>query len=127
MPLKHLRDFILSEGKKYRDLQPDNQDVSPSKAPGSPEDGLDGWTYMMRTQEKDFALLYFEDKSVLPVLSNFIPNADYYFRWYNTINGSWMKKIVVRSDDKGNIKIPNFPDGHNPSPVDWAARIVKED
>ncbi len=124
--MKHLRDFILSEGKKYQDLQPDNRDVSPSKAPGSPQDGLDGWAYMMRTEKKDFALLYFEDKSVLPELSNFIPNGNYYFRWYNTINGSWMKKIVVRSDDKGNIKIPNFPDGHDPSPLDWAAKLVKK-
>ena len=116
--------FMLSEGKKYQDLTLARQDIQPSKAPGSSEDGLDGWSYMMRTAKKDFALLYFENKSVLPVLNNFKSKAEYYFQWYNTIDGIWNKKIKIRSDDRGTLKIPEFPDGKNPSSTDWAAKIL---
>jgi len=122
--MRHLKEFILSEGKKYEELQLAREDVQPNKAPGSPEEGLDGWSYMMRTPEKDFALLYFENKSVLPSLLNFKPNTSYYFRWFNTINGEWKEKIVIKSDEKGTLKIPDFPDGQNPSSKDWAAKIV---
>jgi len=122
--MQHLKEFILSEGNKYRELQLARRDVQPNKAPGSPEEGLDGWSYMMRTPAKDFALLYFENKSVLPSLTNFKPNAKYYFQWFNTISGEWNKKIEIKSDEKGTLKIPEFPDGKNPSSKDWAAKIV---
>jgi hypothetical protein len=122
--MKHLKDFILSEGKKYQDLQLARDDVKPSKAPGSPEAGLDGWSYMMRTAGKDFALLYFEDKSVVPVLNNFKPAAQYYFQWYNPINGEWKNNVLLKSDESGTLTIPDFPGGEKVSSVDWAARII---
>ncbi|MCG6913323.1 DUF4038 domain-containing protein [bacterium BMS3Abin03] len=122
--MQHLKEFILSEGKKYENLQLAREDVQPNKAPESPEKGLDGWSYMMRTPEKDFALLYFENESVLPLLTNFKPDTKYYFQWFNTINGEWKEKIEIRSDEKGTLKIPEFPDGGNPSSTDWAAKIV---
>jgi len=122
--MKYLDKFILSEGKKYQDLTLARKDVQPSKAPGSPEEGLDGWSYMMKTPQKDFALLYFENKSVVPVLNNFKPNTEYYFQWYNTISGEWNKKIKIKADNAGSIKLPDFPDRKNPSSRDWAAKII---
>ena len=122
--MQHLKKFILSEGKKYQELQLARQDIQPNKAPGSPGQGLDGWAYMMRTQEKDFALLYFENKSMLPSLINFLPNTGYYFKWFNPVNGKWEKKISIKSDEKGTLSIPEFPDGQNPSSTDWAAEII---
>ncbi len=119
-----LRKFVLSEGIKYRDLQLARQDVEPNKAPGSPEAGLDGWSYMMRTEAKDFALLYFENKSMIPLLKNFKPNTKYYFQWYNPINGIWNKKNLIISDGKGTLRIPKFPGGLNLSNRDWAAKIL---
>ncbi|MGE5846083.1 MAG: hypothetical protein ACM34O_05125, partial [Ignavibacteria bacterium] len=122
--LKHLQEFILSEGKKYQDLQPAREDIQPNKAPDSPEDGLDGWSYMMRTPDKDFALLYFENKSVLPVLKNFKPNSSYALNWFNTINGDWSDKIAINSDDKGKLILPEFPEKQNSSFNDWGAKIL---
>ena len=122
--MKYLKAFILSEGKKYQELQLARQDVQPNKAPGSPEQGLDGWSYMMRTPGKDFALLYFENQSVLPLLYNFKPNTSYYFHWFNPITGEWKNKIEIKSDEKGTIKIPDFPDGQSRYSTDWAAKIV---
>lgn len=122
--MKHLNTFVLSEGNKFQDLKLARQDVQPNKAPGSPPMGLDGWSYMMRTEEKDFALLYFENQSVLPALNNFKPNSEYVFQWYNTFNGEWKEKTTIKSDTKGSMQIPDFPDGKNPSSTDWAAKIL---
>jgi hypothetical protein len=122
--MQHLKAFILSEGKKFQELQLARQDVRPNKAPGSPDDGLDGWSYMMRTPGKDLALLYFENKSVLPVLNNFKPSRGYYFQWYNPITGEWKNKIVIKSDGKGTLTVPDFPAGEKVSSIDRAARIV---
>jgi hypothetical protein len=122
--MKYLKTFILSEGKKYQTLQLARQDIQPRFAKGSPEDGLDGWSYMMRTPEKDLALLYFENKSELPVLNNFRSNSTYYFQWFNPLNGEWKKKVTINSDGKGMLTLPNFPDGQNPTSDDWAAKII---
>jgi hypothetical protein len=122
--MQHLKAFILSEGKKFQDLQLARQDIQPHITPGSPEQGLDGWSYMMRTPEKDFALLYFENQSVLPVLNNFNPDTAYYFIWFNPLNGEWKEKIIIKSDEKGMLTIPDFPDGRNPFSTDWAAKII---
>ncbi len=121
--MQHLADFILSEGDRYQALEPCHQDLNPQKAPGSPERGLDGWAYMMRTKEKDFALLYFENQSVLPEVSGFTPGASYSFQWYNTLSGEWLDEDLIKADEEGKLIIPVFPDGKNPSVIDWAAKI----
>lgn len=122
--MQYLKSFTLSEGKKYQDLILARQDVVPNKAPDSPPAGLDGWSYMMRTPEKDFALLYFENQSELPVLKNFKPNSDYLFQWYNTLNGEWKSQTKIKSNSDGVIKLPAFPDGTVKSIKDWAAKII---
>ena len=122
--MRHLNAFVLSEGPRYRQLEPSHHDIHPRKAPGSPEAGLDGWSYMMRTPEKDFALLYFENKSVLPVLSGFKENKAYDFRWLNPRNGVWERSIIIKTDANGELNPPPFPDGKSPSSTDWAAKIV---
>jgi hypothetical protein len=79
---------------------------------------------MMRTAEKDLALLYFENQAVLPALSGFKPDSSYTFQWFNPRNGRWEKSITVKTDEKGMLTPPGFPDGQNPSAIDWAAKII---
>jgi hypothetical protein len=122
--MKHLNAFILSEGNKYQDLQLARQDILPNKSPSSLGMGLDGWSYMMRTLEKDFALLYFENQSVLPVLNNFKTGAEYYFQWFNPINGEWKNKVTVKLDRKGMLTLPDFPEEKKMTFKDWAAKII---
>lgn len=121
--MQHLAEFILSEGDRYQALEPCHQDLNPQKAPGSPERGLDGWAYMMRTKEKDLALLYFENQSVLPEVSGFVPGASCSFQWYNTLSGEWLDAVIIKADEEGKLVMPVFPDGKNPSVIDWAAKI----
>ena len=119
-----LRDFILSETGDYQDLEPARQDVNPCKAPDAPDDGLDGWAYMMRTPDRNLAFLYFENKSVLPVLQNFTPGAEYLFQWFQPVTDEWTKSVPIRADDRGTLCLPNFPDRADRPSNDWAAKIV---
>jgi hypothetical protein len=79
---------------------------------------------MMRTAEKDFALLYFENKSALPFLKIFRPNSSYTLQWFNPIIGNWSDKVVINSDDKGELILPEFPDRQNSSFNDWGVKIL---
>ncbi|MCJ7449151.1 MAG: DUF4038 domain-containing protein [Bacteroidales bacterium] len=123
--LQHLKTFVLSEGNKYQNLHPATKDISLQKAPGSPENGLDGWSYMMRTPEKDFALLYFENQSVLPELTGFKSNTSYSLYWFNPVDGVWKNPVSIKTDKKGNLILQDFPDKQNPSIIDWAAKIIE--
>ncbi len=124
--MRYLGEFILSEGGKYQTLEPVQEDLHPRKAAGSFDDGLDGWSYMMRNREKDFALLYFENSSVKPDLSGFLPEQDYSLIWYDPGKGEWQKPVSAKTDARGSMTIPSFPDSKNPSDIDWALKIKKE-
>jgi hypothetical protein len=78
---------------------------------------------MMRTKEKDLALLYFENQSVLPEVEGFVPGSSYSFQWYNTLTGEWFDPVIIKADEGGKLIIPVFPDEKNPSVIDWAGKI----
>lgn len=119
-----LEAFVLSEGKRYQGLIPAANAIEPRKAPGAPEDGLDGWSYMMRTAEADFALLYFENAAVKAVLSGFEPGGLYRWSWYNPRTGGWLEAQDLRADGNGVMAAPAFPGGGSVAPEDWAAKVV---
>ncbi|HWA87969.1 MAG TPA: DUF5060 domain-containing protein, partial [Opitutus sp.] len=75
--MQYLKKFILSEGARYQELQLASADLHPRAAAGSSADGLDGWSFMMRTADGTFALLYFETKSTAPTVTGLTPNARY--------------------------------------------------
>jgi hypothetical protein len=122
--MQHLGNFILSEGSNYQNLELARHDVQPNKAPEAPEDGLDGWTYMMRTPDKSLAFLYFENGSLLPTLHNFRPDSDYSFQWYHPLTGEWKESMQIKTDDEGMLRVPDFPERNNRTSSDWAAKIV---
>ncbi len=121
--MQHLSSFVLSQGDTYQQLQPCPENLHPEKTPPYPEKGLDGRSYMMCTPEKNFALLYFENKSLLPTLSGLKPETSYTFQWYNPRNGKWEESMIIMTDGEGTLELPPFPDGQNPSVSDWAAKI----
>ena len=122
--MQWMKKFITSEGKSYQDLRLASDDISPRKAPGSPETGLDGWALMMRTEKKDLALLYFEVKSQRAKIANLKPNSSYQFTWYNTRAGEWLQTSTVTTDAQGNTQLPAFPDGADAAALDWAAKLT---
>jgi hypothetical protein len=122
--MRWMKKFITSQGKSYQDLQLASDDVSPHKAAGSPEAGLDGWALMMRTPKKDLALLYFEEKSERAKVSNLEPNKSYQFTWYDTRTGKWLENAAVATDAQGIAQLPPFPDGKDIATLDWAAKLL---
>ena len=123
--MQYLHMFINSEGATYQDLQPARDDIRPNEAPNAPETGLDGWSYMMRTPQKDYALLYFENESVLPELIGFKSKTTYELTWFNPTSGAWLTPIVITSNNRGSLAIPEFPDKQNPTQTDWALKIIR--
>src|SRR5436190_834969 len=121
--MRWLKDFILSEGKKYQQLLPAYSDIEPQKAKYSADNGLDGWSYMMRTAGKDLALLYFENKTELPHLHGFNADASYTVQWFNPRTGQWEKAVMVKTDKNGVLKMPSFPGKTQLAANDWAAKI----
>lgn len=119
-----LENFVLSEGKRYQELVPASVSIEQRKAPGTPEDGLDGWSYMMRTQDANFALLYFENASVSTTLSGFEPNTRYQWSWYDPRQGEWLETQALRANAIGEIETPPFPQGDTVASEDWAAKVL---
>ena len=123
--MQWLAKFVLSEGTRYRELQLATDTLSPRKAEGSKEDGLDGWGFLMRTEKKDFGLLYFENKAAQATSSGWKPNTTYDFRWYDPRTGEWQAAVNLTADAKGDLQLPAFPGGMPVADKDWAAKITQ--
>jgi hypothetical protein len=121
--MRGLGDFVLSEGARYRDLELASDRLEPRKARGSSEQGLDGWSFMMRTPACDLALLYFENKAERPRSSGWKPNTRYRFSWYDPRVGAWRASVELKSDSLGVLELPAFPDGGEVASMDCAAKI----
>ena len=80
---------------------------------------------MMMNPEKDFALLYFENRAELPKISGLKNNTSYSIQWFNPRNGEWKQPTIIKSDVAGNLTIPNFPGSAGVASVDWAAKILQ--
>ena len=122
--MQHLKTFVLSEGARYQTLQLANRDLSPRSIPDALADGLDGWSFLMRTAERDFALAYFEQRALRPQLRGFTPNARYQWRWFDPRSGVWSEAIDVAADAQGTLAAPAFPHGGGQATQDVAAKIL---
>jgi hypothetical protein len=122
--MQHLKAFVLSEGARYQNLVLATNDLEPRSIPDALADGLDGWSFLMRTPAADFALAYFENKALRPKLKGFKPNGRYTWRWFDTRDGAWSQEMAVRSDSAGIIQAPQFPKGKEQANGDVAAKIL---
>lgn len=120
--MRHLKTFILSEGRRYQGLVPGSELLRPNKS-GKP-DGYTGWAYCACTAKKDFFLLYFEKDCPKAVLSGALSNIEYKARWFNPRTGDWIDAGVLTSDSSGKITLPNFPDNSTRSNTDWALKLM---
>ncbi len=120
--MQYLGRFILSEGKRYRDLELASDDLDPRIAPGAPVDGLDGWAFMMRARDKRLAFLYFEAGAAAKArVKGLLPGARYAWTWYDPRSGQWQAERSCVATNDGVIRAPAFPEGR--PLADWAARL----
>jgi len=121
--MQHLRTFILSEGRRYQDLIPAVDSVSPNQSSG-PKTNV-GWAYCARTAERDLVLLYFEKDCPQAAVSRIQPNSLYTAQWFNPRTGQWRDAGLgeVTADSVGTMPLPRFPGGAAVSPDDWALKL----
>jgi hypothetical protein len=124
--MKSLAAFVMSEGARYRELELASDSLNPRKADGRREAGLDGWSFMMRSAPKDFALLYFENQARRARSAGWKPNSPYRFAWFNTQSGEWQTGATLRADANGEMQLPPFPGGSDIADTDWAAKITAQ-
>ncbi|MHC4264639.1 MAG: apiosidase-like domain-containing protein [Planctomycetota bacterium] len=122
--MQHLRTFILSEGRKYQELVPMVELVNPNKS-GKENDWLE-WAYCLRTEDKEFFLLYFEKGCRRATLSGAIPKAEYKSEWFNPRTGTWKDSAgrILKADSDGKIVLPKFPGNLQTSDIDWGMKAI---
>lgn len=123
--MQYLGKFILLEDEAYLDLLLASEDLTPRKSEDALDTGLDGWSFMMRTPDKDLAMLYFENSCEKPLISGMVPGATYQAQWFNPRNGEWsdMSEGVMLSGKNGTLQLPSFPSGKDISQDDWALKL----
>jgi hypothetical protein len=119
--MHYLRTFAFSLGKRYQELVPLADLVSPNKT--SVTLGYEGWAYCARTDDKKVFLAYFEQGCPQSQIRGAQLNSLYRAQWFNPRNGTWQNAGdgIVVANKIGIIQLPNFPDS-----ADWSLRLVYE-
>ncbi len=119
--MRHIYDFLFSEGDAYSDLIEAKSLLRPFQTDN--EDDNMGWSYCMRSENMDMFFLYFEKGCRKPLLTGALRNAEYDFHWFDPVTGMWTGFESVKSTRRGFIEFPEFPDGGSVSGTDWALKI----
>jgi hypothetical protein len=119
--MQYLRTFAFSIGKRYQELVPLVDLVSPNKTQVTL--GYEGWAYCARTDDKQIFLAYFEKGCPQSQIRGAKLNSSYNAQWFNPRNGTWLDagEGKVLANKIGIIALPNFP-----SDADWGLRLVYE-
>lgn len=117
--MTHLPAFILSIGKRYQDLVPEDLLV-PSRTANTKS--YEGWSYAARTPDQALVLAYFEKGCPPTKLRGVQPEAGYRARWFDPRSGEWHDAGggTLRADNIGEIVLPAFP-----TDEDWALSLVR--
>jgi hypothetical protein len=115
--LQHLRTFATSEGKRYQELVPNAEWVTPNKS--GPTNGNRGWAFCARTPDKAFMLLYFEAGCPEASVRGLLPNGSYAGQWFDPRTGEWIDAGELAANQHSYLSLPPFPSGE-----DWGFKLV---
>ena len=120
--MRYLRDFAMSIGKRYQELEPNADLISPNK--NAELRSYEGWAYCARTPDRNIFLAYFEKGAPRAQIRGAIPYATYRTQWFDPRNGTWRDagNAPLRASAIGVVNLPNFP-GDN----DWGLRLAHEE
>ena len=118
--MQHLRTFALSIGKRYQDLVPLADLVSPNKT--QEIRSYEGWAYCARTPDKNIFLVYFEKGCPRSQLRGAKLNSIYRAEWFDPQTAAWRDAGpagTLRSSVIGIIMLPE-----SPGDTDWGLRLT---
>ena len=119
--VQYLKSFAFSIGKRYQELVPLADLVSPNKTHETLS--YQGWAYCARTDDKQIFLAYFEKGCPLSQVRGAKLNSVYHAQWFNPRDGSWLDvgKGKLVANKIGIIELPEFP-----SDTDWGLKLIYE-
>ena len=118
--MQYLRTFALSIGKRYQELVPMADLVSPDKT--HEIRAYEGWAYCARTPDKNTFLAYFEKGCPRTQVRGAKLNSTYRAEWFDPRKGTWQDVSpdgTVRSSVIGIVTLPDFP-----GDTDWGLRLT---
>ncbi len=120
--MQYLKTFAFSLGRRYQDLEPIADLVSPNKTQETL--GYVGWAYCARTPDKQLFLVFFEQGCPKSEIRGARLNSIYRAQWFDPRNGTWSNVGDGRlaSNKIGIIQLPELPDGR-----DWGLKLVWEE
>ncbi len=119
--MQYLKTFAFSIGRRYKELVPLTDLVSPNKT----QDILsyEGWAYCARTADKQIFLAYFERGCPRSFIRGAKLNSIYRAQWFNPREGTWQDvgEGKLMANKIGMIRLPDFPDDK-----DWGIKLIYE-
>ena len=114
--MQHLRTFAFSIGRRFQELVPDANLVSPNKTHMIL--GYEGWAYSARTPDKKIFLAYFEKGCPRSQIRAALPLSEYQAQWFDPRAGTWRDAGNLQSSSTGIMELPGFP-----TDLDWGLRL----
>ena len=116
--MQYLKTFAFSIGRRFQDLVPDADLVSPNKTHVTL--GYEGWAFSARTPDRKIFLVYFEKGCPRSQVRGAVPLANYGAQWFDPRAGTWSVAANgnVQSNSTGIITLPDFP-----ADLDWGLRL----
>ncbi|HEY2012795.1 MAG TPA: DUF4038 domain-containing protein, partial [Bryobacteraceae bacterium] len=117
--MRHLRTFAFSIGRRYQDLVPDADLVSPNKTHDLRS--YEQWAYCARTPDRQIFLAYFEKGCPRSQIRGARPNSTYRAEWFDPRTGTYRDAGTGRLNSSviGVIQLVDFP-----SDIDWGLRLT---
>ena len=116
--VKIFKKFVFSEGKRYQDLVPDCNFVSPNKT--HDYDGFDGWAYCARTPDKEIIMIYYEKDCPADRVRSVRHDGIYHAEWFDPRTGDWLDAGTLLADPLERIiSVPA-----KPSDDDWCLKLI---
>jgi hypothetical protein len=118
--MQHLRMFALSIGKRYQDLVPLADLISPNRT--HEIRSYEGWAYCARTPDKNIFMAYFEKGCPRSQVRGAKLNSTYRAEWFDPRKATWQDAGLagtLRSSVIGIIMLPDLP-----GDTDWGMRLT---
>ncbi len=117
--MQYLRRFAFSIGRRYQELVPLADLVSPNKTHETL--AYEGWAYCARTDDKQIYLAFFEKGCPPSRIRGARLNSVYRAQWFNPRDGTWLDAGggTLSANKIGIIVLPDFP-----GDADWGIRLI---